>query len=297
MFKKNWFIGCLLVSLTYPTVTHASNSLAFQDISSSYAKEGIADLAHAGIINGKTDTLFSPKETIQRRHFAVLLAKSLGIQPLQPAKPSFVDVPNTNPEYGYIEALAELGILQGQSTAHMGATQGISREDAAVLIYRAFGKEAISSTLLHGYKDMNQISPYASEAVAYSSWKGLLKGNEGNYKPKQLLTREEAAIVTHRLYTLKISGSLDSQWEITPLSISLFPGESTQLELTRSERDIPVKPTIIFGFDQPAIGHLTPDGMFTALAPGNGLITVNMGTKTIDIPVSITLVAQEKEEK
>ena len=57
----------------------AKHEVAFSDISTSWAQTRIQALAEKFLINGTTDTTYSPKKSVTRAEFAAMLTRGLGL--------------------------------------------------------------------------------------------------------------------------------------------------------------------------------------------------------------------------
>ncbi|WP_025716573.1 S8 family serine peptidase, partial [Paenibacillus sp. 1-18] len=86
--------GSTVVKVSRPgfsTYAAATRPVSFEDISSSYAQSEIQSLANKLLINGTTDTTFSPKKNVTRAEFAALVTRALGLTPGTAAP--FSDIP------------------------------------------------------------------------------------------------------------------------------------------------------------------------------------------------------------
>ncbi|WP_066632984.1 S-layer homology domain-containing protein [Desulfolucanica intricata] len=283
--KHKIIAGCLAANLLFGTnVLAASPAAAFTDIKGSFAEEAIIHLTEQGIISGITPEKFAPEEKISRKHFAVLLTKVLGIQPVFPSQPTFEDLPREAPEFGYVEALVKLGLLKGTQSNYLGADDPVSRQDAAVLLHRVLGLETASANSGEKYLDEELISPYALDSVTYVTRQGWMKGYKGFFRPFEKLTRAETAVLVNRLYDLRKEQTPNAVLPLQELVVKV--GETVQLELPPAAGPFPYTP--VYGLDNPAIGTIYPNGAFTAgQQPETGTITVNAGYTSYIIKVSI----------
>ena len=70
--------------------------------------------------------------------------------------------------------------------------------------------EAPVDTEVGKYADAENIEAYAVPYVAYLTKAGVVQGNpDGTFRPKDKITRAEAAQVLYNLYKLDIDGLLD----------------------------------------------------------------------------------------
>ena len=76
--------------------------------------EQLFDLGHHDRLQpARRTTCSAPADFVPRQQMAAFLIRAKGLTQLFPATPSFVDVPASNPFFGYIERLKEQGITTG----------------------------------------------------------------------------------------------------------------------------------------------------------------------------------------
>ncbi|MBP3361650.1 MAG: S-layer homology domain-containing protein [Clostridia bacterium] len=170
-----------------------TQSAAFPDIASHWAREYITSLYKEGIIDGFEDGSFRPDGQVTRAQLTKML---LGAMKLEPEGESpFADVPADAWYCGYIAAASKNGIVTGISETEFLPDSFVTRQDAAVMIYRAAAPKAASGA---EYSDFNEVSDYAKAAVSSLSACGVVSGFEGRFNPLGLLTRAEAAAMLQR---------------------------------------------------------------------------------------------------
>ena len=172
----------------------------FHDIETHWGKEEITFVYERGLISADESGKFRPDDAITRAEFAKLSALLMGYSD-GGISITFSDVPKDAWSYRYISALYEKGIINGKSEDYFGANEAITRQDAAVILYRAqtvAGKvfEQGENTFL----DKAEIADYAKAAVSALAKAGILQGKEGgNFVPDNNITRAEAAAIIARL--------------------------------------------------------------------------------------------------
>ena len=153
-----------------------------------------------GLMNGTSETEFSPDTNITRGMFVTVLYRMEG-SPETALDYGFADVPQD--EY-YAEAVAwadDYGIVLGYSETEFAPEQTISREQMAAIIYRYAGYKGEDTTVQSGaaYTDSESISDYALDAVAWATENGIMQGRtDGTFAPADFTTRAEAAAVFER---------------------------------------------------------------------------------------------------
>ncbi|KXH81860.1 S-layer homology domain-containing protein [Sporosarcina sp. HYO08] len=174
----------------------------FSDITNIFARNEINELAAKGIIQGKTNKKFAPNEQISRAEFAVLIARALDL-PTKKYEGIFSDV-NQSKKWAYagVEAASRAGIVNGTKDGKFNPDAPIRREEIAAMLMRAIGYE--DQTLLERldvserFKDHGMIGAFAVDAVYNAAALEVVKGNAGQFKPKDHATRAESAVMLHR---------------------------------------------------------------------------------------------------
>ncbi len=166
-----------------------------------WAKSQIESLASLGIINGTSETTFSPGTNITRADFICMLVRALKLK--ETINGNFSDVPSTAYYYQAVGIAKKLGIVMGKGDNLFIPKENISRQDMMVIISRAMkvsGKQLDDSASdLSGFKDASEVAAYARNAVAQLSKAGVIMGNNGNINPAGTATRAETAVIMYRV--------------------------------------------------------------------------------------------------
>lgn len=277
--------GSLLLANT-GLVHSAEKTPAFKDIKGSFAEKAIISLTSEGIIQGINAEQFAPAQNVTRLQFGVLLAKSLGVQPFFPAKPTFSDLAPGTLETGYVEALAKLGIVKGTGKNLYGAKNPILRQDVSVLLYKVLEMNPQSTALPNGkFKDQNRISAYALSSVAYMSLNSWMNGSGGYFYPLKNLTRAEAAVLIEKLFNNRKQQALKAlQQPVEELGVGT--GKTADIEVQAEK--YPVVFTAVYGSDNRFINQVSAKGKVTAgLTEGTGTVTVNGGRNAYPVKINV----------
>ncbi|WP_196427237.1 S-layer homology domain-containing protein [Paenibacillus woosongensis] len=196
LFAKVITAAALLGTLASP----ASATTFITDINGSYAKDAIQELVDKGIINGRGDGRFDPTGHIQRQDFAIILAKSLGLDVNNaPAAATFSDVPQGHYSFAAVEAAVQAGLIHGYGNHQFGNGDSLSRQDMAVIFTRALGVDVSGKGSILTFTDKDDISSYAKDAVAAAVELGLIQGNtDGSFSPLQSADRQSVALVASK---------------------------------------------------------------------------------------------------
>lgn len=174
----------------------------FEDIEEvEWAKESITELAKLKIINGYSDTEFAPNNYVTRSEFAKMLCGCFGIAE-SAENTGFTDVPQGMWYSGYVSALKQKGIINGISDTMFGAEEYITREDMAVIIFKAAQANGKTfETPKASFADADEISDYAAEAINAIVGEGVMSGYEdGTVRPQNHATRAETAKLVYSAY-------------------------------------------------------------------------------------------------
>ena len=155
-----------------------------------------------GLMNGTSETEFSPNADITRGMFVTVLYR-MENSPETELDYSFTDVAA---DAYYAEAVAwadDNGIVTGYSDTEFAPEQTINREQMAAIIYR-YADYKGEDTAVSGsvsYADAADISEYALTSVIWVSENRIMQGRTDNtFAPAEFTTRAEAAAVFERTH-------------------------------------------------------------------------------------------------
>ncbi len=187
-------------------------SLSFDDMDAvPWAQEAVSALVKAGVISNSADKRYRPLDDVKREEFVKLLACVLNLK-TDGMNAVFTDTENNAWYVPYIGAALNDGIVFGLDDGSFGIGSAISRQDMAVMLYRALNARGYITLNKEktAFLDNDLISDYARLAVDGLSQSGFVKGNDsGEFNPLGYLTRAEAAQVIYRVYNV-ISGEVIS---------------------------------------------------------------------------------------
>ncbi|MCZ8241188.1 MAG: S-layer homology domain-containing protein [Microcystis sp. LE19-131.1A] len=198
------------------------NPTSFNDLESlpNPLKSHIQDLARLGVLTGNNNQ-FNPNNTITRREFArwllqannAIYANVAGKQirlATPNSSPAFSDVKNNDPDYIYIQGLAEAGLIPSpltgdSSTLLFRPNAPLTREDLIAWKVPLDIRKALPSANLDtikntwGFQDTNKINPQLVRAL-YADFQNAEQANIRRvfgfttlFQPKRPVTRAEAA--------------------------------------------------------------------------------------------------------
>ena len=160
-----------------------------------WAEEYIEELYKKGIVSGDGNGKFNPGGNVTREEFVKMIVLTFGIG--GDADISFSDVPSNHWAHSYIKAAFASGIINGVSESAFGTGKSITRQDMAVIAYRAAmvsGKLKTVQGETAAFADSSDISEYAENAVNYMYACGIINGTgNNNFSPLNTATRGQAA--------------------------------------------------------------------------------------------------------
>ncbi len=182
-------VSGIRTSLSAPVLSEAKAE--YSDLhESDWEYQAVSTLGGNNVISGYTDGSYRPDNMITRAEFTKLIASAFSVSAQEI---EFDDVNKDDWFYPYVSVTAGAGIIQGYDGS-FSPNANITREDAALIIYRLsskLGKNYIGSA---NFGDINDVSLYALTAVMGLGNAGIVNGDSNmKFNPKNNLTRAEAA--------------------------------------------------------------------------------------------------------
>ncbi|WP_168121599.1 S-layer homology domain-containing protein [Paenibacillus sp. HB172176] len=177
--------------------------VTFMDIAHvDWAKDAIEGMAARTMIEGVGEGKFDPDGSVTRAQFITMLMNAFDLND-PAAVTKFADVLPATWYYTPVASAEQLGIVEGKSESFFGIDDPVSRQDMAVMLFRAM---KVLNLQLEGkaeqavFADQSSISPYAVQAVRSMQEAGIIQGvGEGKFAPEAQATRAQAAVIIYRL--------------------------------------------------------------------------------------------------
>ena len=190
---------CMALSLM-PTAAFAAET--FTDTTGHWAASAIEAWANHGVLLGDNGE-FRPNAPITRAELAAVLNRVMGYTATTDV--AFTDVPAGEWYASDIEKLYAAGIMVGDGNGVMRPTANITREEAAVMIARAFSVEENAGNE-NPFPDAEEISGWASFLVDGMKAAGYVSGDQnGNFNPKAPITRAEVVTILDNIVELFVN--------------------------------------------------------------------------------------------
>jgi arabinogalactan endo-1,4-beta-galactosidase len=184
----------------------AYSDVTFKDMAEAeWAKDGVEALAARDAVRGIGDGNFNPNGKVTRAEFIQILLNAFDLVDTN-AKSTMQDVQEGAWYYDAVATAEKLGITNGKAIGIFGVNDQISRQDMAVMVYKAtqlLKADLIQGTDLTIFQDQSAIADYAAEAVTAIQKAGIMDGvGNGIFAPKADSTRAQAATIVYRLYNI-----------------------------------------------------------------------------------------------
>ncbi len=178
-----------------------------------WAEKAVGVMYKIGALENIADKSFFPAQNITRGEFITMLMRVCKQKKSAANTEKFNDVAEDY-QYEYIMTAKTLGVAQGDENGNFRPDDFITREDICTLVFRTMLKmnkarsEIIADDYVGKFSDNQSIYPYAKDSVAGLIRAKLIIGdNSGLLRPKDNMTRAEAAVLLNRLaeYNILIS--------------------------------------------------------------------------------------------
>ena len=134
-------------------------------------------------------------EALTRGEFILALFRLCGDETTEPAQTAFTDVPAEGELARAVRWALDAGVVNGYGGGLFGPGDPVTREQAAVMLYRRAQALGQGFTGLWMFPleqpDAADISPWADEAVRWAVMKGLLIAADRGLEPKAAVTRDQ----------------------------------------------------------------------------------------------------------
>jgi len=154
------------------------------------------------IFSGISETSFAPNSPMTRAMITTVLYRLEG-EPEVSGTCAFEDVVDGAYYEKAVIWASKNEIIKGYSETVFGTDDYVTREQIATIMlryanFKGKGPKGMWAIRLD-YKDLNEVSDYAGEGIMYCALKKLMLGDDtGTFRPKNSVTRAEAAAILQR---------------------------------------------------------------------------------------------------
>ena len=193
-------IAAFLAAAMLLSASPAFADAPYTDLGSMADRQAVDYLYDTQCLTFITGNSFEPNRVLTRGELAQLLYNVAGNIPLvQPGAPALKDV-SQGTAGDAMNAVAAQGILTGYQDGNFQPEAPVSREEFADVIYRylQYSRMADPDQEVTPYADEAQVSPAYAQAVAVLHSKNIMVPADGYFRPKEGMTRADAAQVFYR---------------------------------------------------------------------------------------------------
>ncbi|MCD1258661.1 S-layer homology domain-containing protein [Paenibacillus athensensis] len=194
--------GLLSISVVSPAVAadrpSTSKELDYADIRQHWASPQLQKWVEQGRISGYADGALHPDQAVSRAELIAMINRVFGFT--EGESDLFADVHASDWFAGDVAKASKAGYVSGYPGRTFRPLQAVTREEASVMLQKAFRLPALSDVQTMPFGDEAAIQSYAKSAVRTLAEAGYLTGYaDGTFKPKQLLSRAEAVVMLDRI--------------------------------------------------------------------------------------------------
>lgn len=199
---KGTYVGGSSIKAPIDNVINSNNqnvvdNARFNDMDNySWAKEYVYNLLRRNVISMPEDKNFRPGDNITREEYVKMIVVAFEI-PMGEQESKYTDAVSGAWYQQYLAAATEAGIIEGNGNGTFGVGKPITRQDMAVIAYRAVGltdKKLPVKNEAIAFEDKNLISDYALDAVTEMSAAGIIVGmGNSKFEPRLNAQRAQAA--------------------------------------------------------------------------------------------------------
>jgi len=184
---------------------------SYEDISGIYpeARYAIEVLTAKHIVQGTSETLFSPSKAVNRAELSSMIVKALSLDRLitdRTEEAAYSDVRKGEWYYEDVEIMHQLQITKGYDDGTFKPNEPVTREQMVVMMMNALqilgqvqaGNEQASG---NAFADQNAISSWAKSSVNKAKEMKIISGTGQNlFMPKQSSNRADTAVLIWKMH-------------------------------------------------------------------------------------------------
>ena len=187
----------------------------FDDAASGWYKPAVDFAQASGLMSGMGDNKFAPDVTTTRAMVAQVMYELADEPDVSGLTCPLSDVDSTAWYADAVTWAYNAGVVSGYEDGTFRPGRTITRQEMAVMFYgMLFGTDSILieddiKLALGAFKDGDTVASWAREAVAVCYISGIMVGDNGSFKPTDLLSRAQLAQVFRSFYETQLTFALD----------------------------------------------------------------------------------------
>ena len=187
----------------------------FDDAASGWYKPAVDFAQASGLMSGMGDNKFAPDVTTTRAMVAQVMYELADEPDVSGLTCPLSDVDSTAWYADAVTWAYNAGVVSGYEDGTFRPGRAITRQEMAAMFYgMLFGTDSILveddiKIALGAFKDGDTVASWAREAVAVCYISGIMVGDNGSFKPTDLLSRAQLAQVFRSFYETQLTFALD----------------------------------------------------------------------------------------
>ena len=187
----------------------------FDDAASGWYKPAVDFAQASGLMSGMGDNKFAPDVTTTRAMVAQVMYELADEPDVSGLTCPLSDVDSTAWYADAVTWAYNAGVVSGYEDGTFRPGRAITCQEMAVMFYgMLFGTDSILveddiKIALGAFKDGDTVASWAREAVAVCYISGIMVGDNGSFKPTDLLSRAQLAQVFRSFYETQLTFALD----------------------------------------------------------------------------------------
>ena len=187
----------------------------FDDATSGWYKPAVDFAQASGLMSGMGDNKFAPDVTTTRAMVAQVMYELADEPDVSGLTCPLSDVDSTAWYADAVTWAYNAGVVSGYEDGTFRPGRAITRQEMAVMFYgMLFGTDSILveddiKLALGAFKDGDTVASWAREAVAVCYISGIMIGDNGSFKPTDLLSRAQLAQVFRSFYETQLTFALN----------------------------------------------------------------------------------------
>ncbi len=229
---KKFLATLLAVGMVFSMMPTTIMAAEFSDMPSDYSEAALNNAVQNGLLNGD-DGKIMPDADLTRAQMAAIVVRALGADGTADLS-GFDDVDLAAWYAGELGEAVKMELFQGDGDM-MRPNDAITRQEAFVVLSRAFKMEAANTAVLDNYADSADIADWAKTALAAMVEAGFVQGDDGGkINPTANITRKDFAVVIDRMVAQYIT-TAGTYSEVTEGSVLINTPGVTLKDLTVTE--------------------------------------------------------------
>ena len=267
----------LTAALLVPNGAFAASATDFSDFPNDWSASAMSQAVENGLLGGYNGKI-QPKGKLTRAEMATILNRAFGATE-KASLEGYTDVASDAWYYGDMAKAVQMGTFVGAGEGMLYPSQYITREEAFVVLARAFEVAEGDVQSLDSYSDGRAVSEWARNAVAGMVEAGYVGGFDGKLAPKASITRAEFAAMMSKLVTQYVTEEVTVSHDVTGNLVVRSAGVTL--------KDMTVEGDLILadgiGEGDAILDHVTVKGR--VIVRGGGAESVHFNHSTVKGPV------------